>query len=344
MGFRVAWLWRGLFLAGVVVCLAVGIALAWAASWKEDALVRLEEGGAILDTAAGPQQIAEEGEGSPVLVIHGAPGGYDQGLAIAEGLGLEGFHVAAPSRPGYLGTPLATGPLLEQQADALASLLDALNIPSAAVLGFGAGAPVAIHLAARHPDRVTALVLVSGVFERLPPAAPDRPAPLPERILRLLAGDVTSAFVAWQLREVPARILPLPDVLREALALSYAGPPEGAARLIADVEASPAQTAELKEFLGTLVPISARESGLRNDIFQLMRLPALPAREIACPVLMLHGAADPLQSQQTARAFCAKIPGAIFLGVEGTGHLPWLGPDAERARQALRRFLSAPDS
>ncbi|TFG27957.1 hypothetical protein EU528_11965 [Candidatus Thorarchaeota archaeon] len=45
------------------------------------------------------------------------------------------------SRPGYLRTPISTGVAFENQADAIAALLDELDIPQAAVLGASAGTP-----------------------------------------------------------------------------------------------------------------------------------------------------------------------------------------------------------
>src|SRR5689334_11595528 len=61
-----------------------------------------ESGGTIAATKAGPIEYAEQGEGEPLLVVHGAGGGYDQGLLLARDLG-DGFRVIAPSRFGYLG-------------------------------------------------------------------------------------------------------------------------------------------------------------------------------------------------------------------------------------------------
>jgi hypothetical protein len=34
----------------------------------------------VLATASGPIQYAERGHGQATLIVHGAPGGYDQGL------------------------------------------------------------------------------------------------------------------------------------------------------------------------------------------------------------------------------------------------------------------------
>jgi pimeloyl-ACP methyl ester carboxylesterase len=52
--------------------------------------------------------------------------------------------------------------LLVAQADAYVCLFDALGIEQAPVLAFSAGSTSAVQLALRHPDRVSALVLVAA--------------------------------------------------------------------------------------------------------------------------------------------------------------------------------------
>jgi hypothetical protein len=61
---------------------------------------------------------AEKGSGIPLLSIHGAGGGYDQGLANAAGFVGAGFRIIAPSRFGYLGTPVPPDISPAAQADA----------------------------------------------------------------------------------------------------------------------------------------------------------------------------------------------------------------------------------
>jgi hypothetical protein len=57
------------------------------------------EGGArIADGTFGPIEYADRGDGLPHLSIHGAGGGWDQGLANGADLVEEGFRVIALSR------------------------------------------------------------------------------------------------------------------------------------------------------------------------------------------------------------------------------------------------------
>ncbi|MBZ5529687.1 MAG: alpha/beta hydrolase, partial [Acidobacteriia bacterium] len=117
----------------------------------------------LLETAKGPIEYAVAGEGYPLLVIHGGPGGYDQALGLGDMFPPEGFQIICPSRPGYLGTPLTVGATYPEQADALVALLDGLGIDQFGVLGASAGGPATYEIAIRHPQRVKGVVAVDAV-------------------------------------------------------------------------------------------------------------------------------------------------------------------------------------
>ena len=120
---------------------------------------RVSTGSQIIQTPCGPIEYAIAGDGPPVLVVHGAGGGYDQGLEIGEPLVSSGFRVISMSRFGYLRTPMPSDASASAQADAYACLLDALKISRAAVVGASAGAPSSMQFALRRPDRCSAMIL-----------------------------------------------------------------------------------------------------------------------------------------------------------------------------------------
>ncbi len=142
------------------------------------------KGSQIANTVAGPIEYAERGDGTPLLSIHGAGGGWDQGLTNVADLVGDRFRVIAPSRFGYLGTPIPTDVSPAAQADAHRALLSTLMIDKAIVVGVSAGARSAIELALRHPDYVSALILiVPGSY------TPQNPV--------MVEGSRGSAFVLW---------------------------------------------------------------------------------------------------------------------------------------------------
>ena len=165
---------------------------------RDDYLACLAETPHTVATASGPVEYADRGTGEPVLAVHGTLGGWDQGLVAGEFLRVNGFRIIAPSRPGYLGTPLSTGRTFAEQGDALAALLDALGIDRIIVLAASGGGPASYELAARHPDRVSTLVEVDAV------CIPGRP---PRVASNLLAWDWATRTQLWLLRHRPEQTL-----------------------------------------------------------------------------------------------------------------------------------------
>ena len=60
----------------------------------------------VTRTPRGPVEHVTTGEGPALLALHGAMGGWDQASILARAIAPPGHRAIAPSRPGYLGTPL----------------------------------------------------------------------------------------------------------------------------------------------------------------------------------------------------------------------------------------------
>ena len=85
---------------------------------------RLESlGSQVIETTCGPVEYREAGSGPPLLCIHGAMGGFDQGLWLAQAFGLTRYRVICVSRFGHLRSPVPPGATLNTQADAFAAQL-----------------------------------------------------------------------------------------------------------------------------------------------------------------------------------------------------------------------------
>ena len=167
--------------------------------------LRRVQGARIADTIAGPIEYGEKGAGIPLLSIHGAGGGYDQGLANVGDLVGDGFRVIAPSRFGYLGTPIPSEASSASQADAHAALLNELNVDKAILVGISAGARSAVEFAVRHPERLAALILiVPGTYA---PASPVAVEEARTSALVLWLVNTGADFAWWATEKIAPSIL-----------------------------------------------------------------------------------------------------------------------------------------
>ena len=285
---------------------------------------RISSGSRIASSRCGPIEYSEMGAGSPVLVIHGAGGGFDQGLALGEGLARAGFRVIAPSRFGYLRTPLPTDASAEAQADAFACLLDVLNAPSAAIMGVSAGAPSALQFALRSPSRTRALVLlVPAVYA--PRANGSSPARASPATMFLFDTALRSDFLFWAASKVAHRA-----VIRAILGT----PPD----LVAS--ASPEDQTRIRAFLEQILPVSARRAGLLNDARVVSSLPRYELERIGPPTLAISTADDGYRTFDGAQYTAEHVPHARFVAYPTGGHM-LVGRNAAASTEIIRFLNSA---
>ena len=123
----------------------------------------------------------QRGEGEPVVLLHG--GLTDSRDFTGNLAGLTGeFRLLLPERRGHGHTADLPGPItVEVMARDTIAFLEQVAGQPAALVGYSAGAAVALRAAVRRPDLVTRLALVSGAFDAsgmlLRPTATAAPPP-----------------------------------------------------------------------------------------------------------------------------------------------------------------------
>jgi len=121
-----------------------------------------------LHVAVGPHVFRCRESGPPdgplVLLLHGFPQCSAEWKAQLEALGRAGFHAVAPDQRGYSPRARPEGVAnyhVDRLVDDVLGLADALRAPTFHLVGHDWGAIVAWHVAARHPDRLRSLAIVS---------------------------------------------------------------------------------------------------------------------------------------------------------------------------------------
>jgi 2-hydroxy-6-oxonona-2,4-dienedioate hydrolase len=288
------------------------------------ASARVAHGSALIATPCGPIEYQEAGTGVPLLAVHGSGGGYDQGMAFAGRLAHQGIRVIAMSRFGYLRTPMPADASAAAQADAHVCLLDALGIGRAAVMGGSAGAPSALQMAIRHPNRVSALVLLVPLAYK-PPTLADSAPPLPPWVENTMMRLIGSDFLFWSALHV-ARTQLVKVVL--------ATPPE----LLPT--ATPEERARVNAMLDNILPVSVRAEGLRSDTAVGKNLAPAPLESIRAPTLVISARDDGYGTYASAQYTAGRIAGAKFIGFDEGGHT-WVGHD-EEVQSEIVKLLAQP--
>ena len=253
--------------------------------WRGEIEHDLSENSIVITTVNGPVEYAEKGRGRPVLMIHGTPGGYDQGLSYVDAAGLSnsGLRYIVPSRPGYLRTPLSSGRTPEQQARLYAALLSRMGITRVAVLGASGGAPSALQFAMLFPERCSALILEEAVTQRILPERKPEASTLQD-FLTYLFGD--KLISSWQAKD----------------------------------PGDPAISRIGEGIINSTLPSASRLPGQLNDMEQFSRIDNWPLNRIHCPTLILHGTADENVPIAHAEFAHAQIPSSALIRLLGADH------------------------
>jgi 2-hydroxy-6-oxonona-2,4-dienedioate hydrolase len=122
-----------------------------------------------VETPSGTLHYQEAGEGYPLILMHGSGAGATGWVNFSNNIGplAEKFHVYAVDAPGWGDSY----PTTYEQFDHLAAhieFMDALGIEKAALVGNSMGGITAIHLTAKHPDRVSHLITMGSGSTRAP--------------------------------------------------------------------------------------------------------------------------------------------------------------------------------
>lgn len=274
----------------------------------------------VAGTARGPVEYADVGEGPVVLSLHGSYGGWDYGVGMAAFLAVNGFRVIAPSRRGYLGSPLGTGISFEEQADSMAALLDVVGVQRVTVMGFSVGGPPAFQLAARHPERVCSLVQAHALCTAMHLTRSER------MMWRLADYRAPSRAYMAVLRRMSARdpARPLMMALAEDATLGK----DELAGLVARVLQDPLRSPFVMRVLAgvSLTRTAERFEGQREDDALMLAMGPMDLSAITCPTLLVGGMADKHRGHVEHAA--ASIDGSQVRWIAaGTHRGLWLSDD-----------------
>lgn len=182
------------------------------------------------------------------------------------------------------------------------------------MIGVSDGGPSALQFAVRHPDRCSALILVSGVVHKIPDGEVMPP------VMKLIYTTMPKDFLTWFFSKLMSG-----GVRKEA-------------------SGDPVAVAMAEVMMTSMVPFALREEGTWNDVANDRQIGGWPLRDIRCPTLVIHGTADASVPISHGDSAAAQIPGAKFVRLEGASHLAFVTRRKD-VDAAIAAFLAEhPDS
>ena len=255
--------------------------------------------------------IIERGQGEPLVLVPGIQGRWEWTRAVVEALA-EHYRVLTFSlgdEPSAEWSP-AIRPGIDGFADQIDTVLNRQGLNRAIVCGISFGGLVALRYAARRPERVSALVLVST------------PGP------------------GWHLKPRHAFYARFPILLAPVFVV------EAARRTFAEIRGLYPTLGQCLRFAGRYLGTAAAAPGSPSRMAaRSLSIAAYDrmsdAAAVTCPTLIMHGevALDHVVNAGGTREYAAAIRGAKLATLEGTGHLGFATRPQEFAR-IVHQFLS----
>ncbi len=281
---------------------------------------------ATLDLEVRVQEVGPS-DGHPAVFVHGAAVAGTTWANLAARL--DGVRCLLVDRPGCgrsdaLPQPRDVETFVEVSDRLVVDVLDALDLPTAHVVGTSLGAHPAIRTAARHPARIDRLLVFGWCL-----GTPVAPAPL-----WLRANGLPGA--GWLMNAVPPPRWAVVAMLRRF----------GLRRAIAEHGLA-------DEAIDFLVALYRDTDTLRNETVDAPDLTSLRGGwdprllldddllgRITTPTCMVWGRDDPFGDAEAARDLARRIPDARLHLLDRTGHAPWLD-EPERCAAIANDFLAA---
>lgn len=255
----------------------------------------------------------DEGEGDPILLLHGEPTWAYLYRKMIPSLA-EGARVIAPDLVGFGRSDKPVDRnwySYRRHVDSIEQLVMQLGLGSITLVVQDWGGPIGLRVATTQPDRFTHLVILNtGLF---------RPGP----------NWPSEGFMNWRNFAERTPDLPVGFVMQGATTVSL---PDD---VIAGYEA-PFPTPESKAGAAAfplLVPLRVEDSGAA-EMAEVGDALAVWDK----PVLVAFSDQDPVFPQRGGEKLAAKIPGAIFVPIEGASH--FLQEDkGEEIAETIREWL-----
>lgn len=231
----------------------------------------------------------DQGQGHPVLLLHGHPFDHTQWHPQIQTLTQHGHRTLAPDLRGYGTTTLrpATTPL-DTFARDLQALLEHLGLHTAHIVGTSMGGQIALELYRLFPESINSLTLVATDPRPETPQGRQRRHDLADQLsTQGMQGYADRMLVGMMSAD---NVRAMPKTAARVHTMMCQTPPQGAAAAL-------------------------RGRAQRPDHLRLLR-------HISAPTLLVVGSQDPFTPPHLTETMHLKITDSVIARIEGAAHTP----------------------
>lgn len=256
-------------------------------------------------------------EGTPVLIIHGIVGGYDQGVQTAKNLLPENQKYISISRFGYLQSDIPANPTPSNQSKAFKMVLAHNEIKDVILLATSAGGTIALKFAILYPDVVKGMILIGSGYpnknkNKIPKGPPS-----------FVYNDL---FFTFFVNHMQGTLLKMFGVSKEQYK-----------------NASSYERKQFDDMMKTLLPVSPRKHGIINDNKvinpdMVKNYDTYPLEKLNIPILILHAKNDPMASFGDMKEASKRLEHKKIIAYEEGGHV--LFGHSKENKQYISDFIN----
>lgn len=252
----------------------------------------------------------EGGSGEPVLLLHGMAGSKENWYLVAPYLKSD-FHLYVPDQAGFGGSEAALDGdyRISAQVERLRAFADAMHLQRMHLVGHSMGGHIAGVFAARYPQRVASLSLISSAG-----------VPFKRNAFQAILESGKNPFATESLEKFD-----------QFMAMIFEKPPFIPARMRQVYAEHNAHRADLWS------KILRRITSEKSRYYLQQKLPLISA-----PTLVLWCDRDQLLDVSSVDAFRAGLPDARIEVLKGCGHMPTMEQPQATAELLRSEFALAP--
>ena len=253
------------------------------------------------------------GQGSPLLFIHGTPGGPKKSYYLIKDYIQEGFELIIPKRWGYEKSEMK-GKSFGEQSNEIYGIIQELKLSKVDILSISGGATIALNLLNDNPELFKSAVFISPILTKK--------LMIMLKIQSYLLNDKILSAFQYLKNNHPSFYS---KIALKILNIQYDS------NLLTDNQLS------YLDHVFDLIPTKERKAGIINDLNQFTKIEN-EVKTILTPTLLVYNTKDSYSNEYDRRIFEKVFKNHEMLEYYDSPHLPHISKNYKQILSEIIQF------